>query len=100
METQFDKIDREYMLDLARILGTDSQVKLAAAKTAPAGTPAEKRAAKKVASLEKTASPLEKLASMNLREVLEDENFRRGVFDEIESKRSTWEPMLRSLIEE
>ena len=68
--------------EIARITGTDLHPKIAAAK----GTPEENKPFTKVAEEVKTA------ADMSQREVCEDENFRRGVADEIESQRHLWEP--------
>lgn len=68
--------------EIARITGTDLHSKTAAAK----GTPEEHKTFTKVAEEVKTA------ADMTQREVCEDENFRRGVADEIESQRHLWEP--------
>lgn len=76
--------------EIASITGMDTHTKEAAAKEAPEGTPAEDRKPlKKEAALAKVA------ADMDMADLFEDENFRRGVFDEIESQRHVWEPVVK-----
>lgn len=88
MDPIFDKIDTDYLREMARILGTDSHVKTAAAK--PFGTKAEDKKEKKPAF----KGFHSKMASMSVRELLENPDFRRGVFDEIEARRNVWEPLV------
>jgi hypothetical protein len=91
MDPIFDKIDTDYLREMARILGTDSHVKTAAAK--PFGTKAEEKKEKKAEKMA-AKSGIRKMASMNIRELLENPDFRRGVFDEIEARRNVWEPLV------
>jgi hypothetical protein len=92
MSGENDNLDREYLTELARILGTDVITKEAARKT-PDGAPGADKmmAMKKFPPKGKGHS---KLASMSLREIMGDENFRRGVFEEIEAAR----PLLETLV--
>lgn len=87
MDNTTNVTDREYLQEMARILGMDMP------KTAGLqGTPGEKKRRKAAALMPPKA--MSKIAGMSMREIMEDENFRRGVFDEIASRRSSWEPAL------
>jgi hypothetical protein len=79
--------DKAFADELASIVGVDLHVKSAAAK----GTPEEKRE-----TMVKRASHIKKASDMSMPEMLEHEDFRRGIADEVEAQRSVWEPMVTS----
>lgn len=94
-----DKIDKEYLAEMARILGrSEGHEKIAAMATKPAAalTAAAKTAKKNAGVAEEAAegahAKLSKIASMPVRQILENEDFKRGFSDEIEARRSVWEP--------
>lgn len=91
---QDDKIFGDAEISLAReiasVVGMDTHTKEASAE-APEGTPAED-----VETLRKEAGLVKVASDMNLEDILENEHFRRGVFDEIEASRSVWEPIARA----
>lgn len=97
MNGEMDKLDRDYLVEMARILGTDVITKEATAKT-PDGAPgADKgKAMRKLPPMKKEHS---KIASMSMREIMDSEPFRRGVFEEIEAARPLWEPLIKSLMQ-
>lgn len=73
--------------ELSSIVGMDLHVKSAAAK----GTPEEKKE-----PMVKKASHIKKASDMSLRELIDNEDFKRGLADEMEAQRSVWEPMVTS----
>jgi hypothetical protein len=73
--------------ELSSIVGVDLHVKSAAAK----GTPEEKRE-----PLTKKASLVKRASDLSMRELLDNDDFKRGLADAIEAQRSTWEPMVTS----
>lgn len=99
MNGEMSKVDRDYLVEMARILGTDVITKEAAAKN-PEGIPgADKKLMAMKLPKKVKGGKLSKIASMSLREIMEDENFRRGVFEEIETSRPVWEPLIRSMMQ-
>lgn len=79
-----DKIDKEYLAEMARILGhSEGHEKLAAVKKPLPPAKPETRG---------VDAKLSKIASMPLREIVTDANYQRGFNDEIEARRSVWEP--------
>ena len=100
MSYEPDKIDKEYLAEMARILGrSEGHEKIAAmaGKPAAAALATAAKTAKKNAGVAEEAAEgahakLSKIASMPVRQILENEDFKRGFSDEIEKRRSVWEP--------
>jgi hypothetical protein len=93
MSGENDKLDLEYLTEMARILGTDVITKEASRKT-PDGAPGADKMMMAMKKFPPKGRGHSKLASMSLREIMGDENFRRGVFEEIEAAR----PLLETLV--
>lgn len=79
--------EKAFADELSHIVGADYHVKSAAAK----GTPAAARE-----GLVKKASHIKKASDMSMAELLDDENFKRGLADEMDAQRSLWEPLVVS----
>jgi len=65
-----------------------------------AGTPAElqKEATGATEKKDEDYPGIKKIAEMSLREIFQDTNFRRGVMEEIDSSRPTWEPAVEAFV--
>ena len=76
-ENMSGEAELAFAREIAAVVGMDTHTKEASAKESPE------------AGIVKTAS------DMDMGDLLEDENFRRGVFDEINDQRHVWEPIVK-----
>lgn len=92
MKPEIEQIDTEYMREVARILGHSAELSKTA--KALANTPMAGLLPTKVKPGEVAKKGMSKLGSMPMKEVLTNEHFCRGFYDEIEARRAEWEPLV------
>jgi len=84
--------DLEFADSLASIMGTSDLRKVA---SAPAGTPAEGTKAPESGMVKEASGDMwDDMFGMSLQDLMKNADFRRGVEEGLEERRSDWEPLL------
>jgi len=86
--------DLEFADSLASIMGTSDLRKVG---SAPAGTPAEGTKVSEVGMEKKASGDMwDDMFGMPLQDLMKNADFRRGVEEGLEERRTEWEPLLVS----